>query len=106
MGEIRPQIAIELPHIASDPNQIARIEAAAPPSDGMQLKPFSFDCTTMAINASCDVHLEPRVARRARHRKAVRDEIPVFGYEIDHARRRGASFGRSRAHSHTGRSHM
>ena len=52
----------------------------------------------MAIDAGRDMHLETRIARGARHRQAMRDEIPVFGDEIDepwlHAvarrRRRGA----------------
>ena len=106
MGEIGPQITIELAHFAHDSNQITRIKAAAPPSDAMQLKPFGLDCRTMAINASCDVHLEARIAGRARHRKPVRDEVPVLGYEIDHARSGGARFGYRRADSHRGREHV
>src|SRR5205823_8775092 len=106
MGEIGPQITIELAHLAHDPKQITRIKAAAPPSDAMQLKPFGLDCRTMAINASCDVHLEARIACRARHRKPMRDEVPVLGYEIDYAWGRGARFGYRRADSHRGREHV
>jgi len=37
----------------------------------------------LAIDARCDMYLEPCRARRPRHRQAVREEIPVLGYEID-----------------------
>src|ERR1700730_8908634 len=47
------------------------------------MKTFRLYCVPMAIDARCDMYLEPCRARRARHRQAVREEIPVLGYEID-----------------------
>jgi hypothetical protein len=47
------------------------------------MKTFRLYCVAMAINARCDMYLEPCRARRPRHRQAVREEIPVLGYEID-----------------------
>src|SRR5262249_21197449 len=70
---------------AHDPGKIARIEAAAAPRDGMETKSFSLDCSAVAVDARCHLYLEARVAGCARHRKTVRDEVPVFGHEIDHA---------------------
>ena len=47
------------------------------------MKTFRLYGVAMAIDARCDMYLEPCRARRPRHRQAVREEIPVLGYEID-----------------------
>ena len=47
------------------------------------MKTFPLYCVALAIDARCDMYLEPCRARRPRHRQAVREEIPVLGYEID-----------------------
>src|SRR6202048_4426539 len=47
------------------------------------MKTFRLYCVPMASEARCDIDREPCRARRARHRQAVREEIPVLGYEID-----------------------
>ncbi len=97
MGEIGLEAAVELAHLAHDPDKVARIEAAAAPGDGMQMKPFGLDGGAMAVNAGCDVHLEAGVAGGARHRQAMGDEVPVLGHEIDDARRRSAHAARRQA---------
>ena len=61
--------------------------AAAAPGDGMEMKPFGLDGGAMAVDAGRDVHVEARVASGARHRQAMRHEVPVLGHEIDDARR-------------------
>ena len=47
------------------------------------MKTFRLYCVALAIDARCDMYLEPCRARCPRHRQAVREEIPVLGYEID-----------------------
>ena len=54
----------------------------------MQMKSFGRDRRAVAIDAGRDMHLEARVAGGARHRQAVRDEVPILGHEIDDAGRR------------------
>ena len=47
------------------------------------MKTFRLYRGAMTVDARCDMYLEPCRTRRTRHRQAVRDEIPVLGYEID-----------------------
>ncbi len=93
MGEIGFDAAIELAHLAHDPREVAGIEAAAAPGDGVEMKPFRLDRAAVAVDPGGDMHLEARVAGRARHRQAVGDEIPILGHEIDDARRRPVRAG-------------
>ena len=60
----------------------------------MERKTFGFDGRAMAVNMGGDVHLVARVARGAGHRQAMRDEIPIFGDQVDQAR--GAQMSRPR----------
>src|SRR5262249_61656872 len=90
VGEIGPEAAVELAHLAHDPHKVARIKTATTPGDRVQMKAFGLDGGAMPVDASGDVHLETGVAGRARHRQAMGDEVPVLGYEVDHARRRSA----------------
>ena len=85
MGEVRLDAAIERAHLAHDADQVARIEAAAAPGNGMEMKSFRFDRGAVAIDASRDMHLEAGIAGGARHRQAMGDEIPILGHEIDDA---------------------
>jgi hypothetical protein len=90
VGEIGPELAVKLAHLAHDPDQVARIKAAAAPGDRMQMKSFSADCSAVTVDSGCHMHLEAGIAGCTRHRKAVRHEVPVFGHEVDHATRRRA----------------
>ena len=49
------------------------------------MKSFRLDGGGVSIDPGRDVHLEAGVARGARHRQPVRDEVPVFGDEVDDA---------------------
>ena len=87
MGEIGLKPAIETANLADHAQQIARIKAAAPPVERMERKTFGFDGRAMAVDMGGDVHLVSRIARGAGHRQAMRDEIPIFGDQVDQARR-------------------
>jgi hypothetical protein len=94
MREIGREAAVERPHLAHDPKEITRIETAAPPGDGMQVKAFRRDRGSVAIDSGRHMDLEAGLARRPCHRQAMRDEIPVLGHEIDDARLAFACGGR------------
>src|SRR5512133_1817631 len=87
MGEIGLELTVELAHLTDGANKIARIKTAAAPRDGMQVKSFRLDRGAMTVDTGSDMHLEAGIARCARHRQAVGHEVPVFGHEINHARR-------------------
>ena len=87
MGEIGLKPAVETANLADHARQIPRIKAAAPPVERMEQKTFGFDGRAMAVDMGGDVHLVARVARGAGHRQAMRDEIPVFGDQVDQPRR-------------------
>ncbi len=71
----------------------------------MQMKSFRLDRRAVAIDAGRDMHLEAGVAGGARHRQAMRDEVPVLGHEIDDAARRrlGSAPSRRRCIGHRSR---
>src|SRR5262249_20485568 len=91
MGEIGLDLTVKLAHLADGANKIARINTAAAPSDGMQVKSFSLARGAMPVTAGSDLPLEAVIAGAARHRQAMRHEVPVLGHEINHARRGAAS---------------
>ena len=96
MREIGLELAVERANLAHDHARRSRgIKAAAAPDERMQMKTFRLDGAPMTVDAGGDVHLEARIARGARHRQAMRDEVPVFGHQID--RRGVASAFRSAA---------
>lgn len=68
MGEVRLERAVELSDLTHNLKKIARIEAAAPPANGVQAKTLRLDRGTMAIYAGCDVHFETGFPCRACHR--------------------------------------
>jgi hypothetical protein len=51
----------------------------------MERKALIRDGRASIDHASCDMHVISGIARRARHRQAVREEIPVFRNEIEQA---------------------
>ncbi len=48
----------------------------------MQDKAFPFDCCRTVLDAGRHMYLKAGIARRARHRKAMREEIPILGDDI------------------------
>ena len=86
MRQARLDAAVEPANVADDAPKPTRIEIAALPRQMMQLKSLRFDVRAVAVVACCNVDLEAGVARGARHRQAVRYEVPVLGDEIDDAR--------------------
>ncbi len=56
-----------------------RAVAAAAPGERAQGETLAADLRAMGANPGGDDDIEPGVARRPRHRQAVRAEIPILG---------------------------
>ena len=64
-----------------------RREPAAHERHRMQHEAFRLDRRRAVDHPRRHMNLEARVARRARHRQAMRQEIPVLGDDIEQAQR-------------------
>ena len=73
--------AIE-PHDFPQCAQPAEDAVAAPlPAERVKRKPLAANLLAMLAHPCRDRHGKPRIARRPRHRQAVRAEIPILGHE-------------------------
>ena len=68
MRKLRHKLDIKSADFAHYPKEIARVQAAAAPRDGVQMKPFTLYCQAMAVDTGCNVDLEPCCPRGPRHR--------------------------------------
>ncbi len=83
MHEVRRKPPVDGAHLQHGSEEIQRIGAAAPPRQRMQREAFRLDGCAAVDHAGRHMHLVAGLARRPRHRQAVREEIPVFGNEIE-----------------------
>ena len=51
----------------------------------MRHEAFALDRLPAILDASCDMNLVAGVPCRTSHRQAVRQEVPVFGHDIEQA---------------------
>ena len=87
VGEIGIDPAVDAPGFEPRRKQAERIHVPASPVNGMQTESLALYVFTAGVDARRDVNFISGTSRRARHRKPVRDEIPVFGNQIENLTR-------------------
>jgi hypothetical protein len=88
MNEVGIDCLVMAAHGMDVGNEIQRIEAAAPPDDGMQAEALRFDGGRALVDVGDHVDLVAGALGFARHRQPVRKEIPVLRHQIDQNRPR------------------
>ena len=81
MHDVGPLGAIEPRDVGYSPRCADQSIAAPPPPQRAQPEPFAANALAMRLHPCRDNDLETGVARRPRHRQAVRPEIPILGDE-------------------------
>src|SRR5262245_40329051 len=82
MGKVGIDLAVDASGFERRSKQTEWIHVAAPPMNGMQTESLALNFVAAGVDARRDVNLVSGALCSARHRKPMREEIPVFRHQI------------------------